>query len=238
MAWKWFEETGVVTGGDPADVGQGTTCEPYQFETCWHHVKSDKYPKCPDMDYPSPKCSASCTESGYETPYTQDKHRATSSYMISGEQQMKSEIMTYGPITVGIQVYANFEVYKGGVYDGPDATAFLAGHAVKVLGWGMCAGEQCKNRFLCHAISGTVTDGWCIQNCLMQFTKYCPETLCKCDDQTLAGAEAVPYWLVANSWNDDFGEDGFFRIRRGSNTCNVEGGQASAGHVAGAKIVV
>jgi len=30
------------------------------------------------------------------------------------------------------------------------------------------------------------------------------------------------YWLVANSWNTNWGEDGFFRIKRGSNMCNIE----------------
>ncbi|CAH1110499.1 unnamed protein product [Psylliodes chrysocephalus] len=31
-----------------------------------------------------------------------------------------------------------------------------------------------------------------------------------------------PYWLAANSWNEDFGEKGLMRIRRGVNECNIE----------------
>ena len=34
---------------------------------------------------------------------------------------------------------------------------------------------------------------------------------------------ATPYWLVANSWNDGWGEKGFFKIRRGNNECGIEG---------------
>ena len=30
------------------------------------------------------------------------------------------------------------------------------------------------------------------------------------------------YWLVANSWSPEFGEDGFFRIKRGVNECGIE----------------
>ncbi|XP_047430278.1 cathepsin B-like [Mugil cephalus] len=32
----------------------------------------------------------------------------------------------------------------------------------------------------------------------------------------------TPYWLVANSWNSDWGDKGFFKIKRGSNECGIE----------------
>lgn len=32
----------------------------------------------------------------------------------------------------------------------------------------------------------------------------------------------TPYWLVANSWNPDWGDKGFFKILRGSNECGIE----------------
>ena len=35
-------------------------------------------------------------------------------------------------------------------------------------------------------------------------------------------ATRLPYWLVANSWGADWGENGSFRIARGTNECSIE----------------
>ncbi len=34
----------------------------------------------------------------------------------------------------------------------------------------------------------------------------------------------IPYWKVRNQWGSYWGEQGYFRIRRGSNTCGIESG--------------
>jgi cathepsin B len=34
--------------------------------------------------------------------------------------------------------------------------------------------------------------------------------------------DGVKFWTCANSWDYDWGEEGFFRIRRGNNECNIE----------------
>ncbi|TKS69943.1 Cathepsin B [Collichthys lucidus] len=34
--------------------------------------------------------------------------------------------------------------------------------------------------------------------------------------------DGVPYWLCANSWNTDWGDNGYFKILRGSDHCGIE----------------
>ncbi|CAN6467531.1 unnamed protein product [Victoria cruziana] len=35
--------------------------------------------------------------------------------------------------------------------------------------------------------------------------------------------EGEDYWLLANQWNRSWGDDGYFKIKRGTNECGIEG---------------
>jgi cathepsin B len=45
------------------------------------------------------------------------------------------------------------------------------------------------------------------------------------------------YWLIANSWNEEWGDHGTFKIKRGTNECGIEG-QVSAGRAGGSAVEV
>jgi hypothetical protein len=40
--------------------------------------------------------------------------------------------------------------------------------------------------------------------------------------------EGVPYWLIGNSWNTDWGENGYIKLFRGKDHCSIES-QITAG---------
>jgi cathepsin B len=141
-AWNWFENSGVVTGGDYTDIGSGDTCYPYSLAPCAHHVPATaKYPACPSSEYPSPSCKRSCSESGYGKSYSADKVRAESAYSVRGEQQIMQELVTNGPMYVAFSVYSDFPTYKSGVYKHTSGS-MLGGHAVTLVGYGELDGEK------------------------------------------------------------------------------------------------
>jgi cathepsin B len=166
-AFSWFVHEGVVTG---ADYGDETTCKPYAFPKCAHHVETPDYEPCSSGDeFETPKCLHKCTNPKYTMNYLKDKHKSVNAYQVSpDEKSIKLDIMKYGPVSAAFEVYEDFLAYTGGIYHHVTGQA-VGGHAVKLIGWG----EE----------------------------------------------NGVKYWLLLNSWNPSWGENGAFRMR--INECGI-----------------
>ena len=108
-AWAFFASTGIVSGGDFDDVGLDDTCTPYTLSPCSSNVSSG-LPPCPSGEYTMPACASTCGDEDYPVPYAEDKHKASSSYSISGSASggysaLKAELVTYGPVTTTMTVW-------------------------------------------------------------------------------------------------------------------------------------
>lgn len=163
-AWQFWMNRGVVTG---AAFGSSTTCQPYPWAPCAHHVENSKLPQCVAQDT-TPQCSQSCS---HGRPFDSDKSFGASAYQVaSNEAAIMDEILNYGPVEAGFMVYEDFPHYKNGVYKHITGN-ILGGHAIKLMGWGSENGEK--------------------------------------------------YWVAQNSWNM-WGDNGYFKIARGTNECFIE----------------
>lgn len=141
-AWNWFTKTGVSSGADWAEyeAKDGSSCKPYSMVTCAHHVAPPAGMVACDTvpSYSTPKCTSTCSDSVYGSTHTyaSDKHFAKSSYSVKGVENMQTELMLKGTLSVAFTVYDDFELYTGGVYQHVTGKS-LGGHAVKMVGWGV-----------------------------------------------------------------------------------------------------
>lgn len=165
-AWEFWAKKGLVTGGL---YGTNVGCQPYSIAPCEHHVNGTRPPCQGEQD--TPKCTEQCID-GYSPSYQKDKHFGRRTYTVPAKQeQIMTELYKNGPVEAAFSVYADFLLYKTGVYQHVTGE-MLGGHAIKILGWG----EE----------------------------------------------KGTPYWLAANSWNSDWGDKGFFKIKRGNDECGIE----------------
>ncbi|XP_053607419.1 cathepsin B [Plodia interpunctella] len=166
LAWEYWKHFGLVSGGS-YNSSQG--CKPYEIPPCEHHVPGNRMPCSGDTK--TPKCLRTC-ESNYNVAYKKDKRYGKHVFSVrGGEDHIRAELFTNGPVEGAFTVYSDLLLYKSGVYKHVQGDA-LGGHAVKILGYGVENG--------------------------------------------------IKYWLIANSWNSDWGDNGFFKIIRGEDHCGIE----------------
>ena len=84
----------------------------------------------------APRCPSQCSEAGYPLPWAKDLHYASSAFSLPASvAAIQAEVMARGPLAVTMSIFADFVVYRGGVYRHASG-AVLGGHAMKVVGWG------------------------------------------------------------------------------------------------------
>lgn len=130
-------------------------------------------------DEPTPECAKTC-EAGYTTAYTTDKHKGASAYAVGpSEAAIQTEIMTNGPVEAAFDVYSDFLTYKSGMH----TTPFVHGRPQHVDCHGSTAGVYKHTSGTLDGGHAIKILGWGTQN-------------------------GTPYWLVANSWNPSWGDNG------------------------------
>jgi cathepsin B len=148
-AWNYWLHHGLPTGGL---YGDNTTCQPYTFPPCDHHVDG-KYGPCSSEEFPTPKCSHKCVN-GYPKSFEKDLWYASEAYGVDNDEEaIKTEIFERGSVEAAFTVYEDFLNYKKGVYQRVTGSE-LGGHAIKMIGWGV---ENGVAYWLCV---NSWNDGW------------------------------------------------------------------------------
>eukprot|EP01063_Lacrimia_lanifica_P020455 TRINITY_DN27756_c0_g1_i1.p1 TRINITY_DN27756_c0_g1~~TRINITY_DN27756_c0_g1_i1.p1 ORF type:complete len:347 (+),score=121.95 TRINITY_DN27756_c0_g1_i1:59-1099(+) len=131
-AWEYIHTTGVVSGGPYGDTG---SCYPYQLPHCTQThgtvVKNRTYPFCKG-NAETPACPMKCANG---EDWAAGKVRAGAPYYLTGEEDMKQELVQHGPLAVTFSIYDDFPAYQGGVYQNTSAN-LIGGHAVGLYGYG------------------------------------------------------------------------------------------------------
>lgn len=107
---------------------------------CAHHVTVEGLAGCDTIATVDPVCKSTC-QTNAAIDYSSDKVKGASSYGISGVDNIKMEIMTYGTVTAAFTVYMDFLTYSSGVYQHLTGDA-EGGHAIKLIGWGTENGQD------------------------------------------------------------------------------------------------
>ncbi|XP_006216782.1 cathepsin W [Vicugna pacos] len=110
------------------------------------------------------------------------------------EQSIARYLAIHGPITVTINMEL-LKQYQKGVIKATPATCDprLVDHSVLLVGFGKTKSAEGRRA---EAIS----------------SQSCPRPRPR---------HSIPYWILKNSWGANWGEEGYFRLYRGNNTCGI-----------------
>jgi len=146
-----------------------------------------------------------CKKNAKVTTRSTDYHYVGGYYGACNYKKMMHEIHKNGPLVVGFNTEAGLWHYDSGVYEETSSTSFLqedsgAKVAEHKKGWGGLGGWKGKRLHnhwekTTHAV---LVVGW--------------------GENKHQGK----YWIVKNSWGPNWGENGYFRTKRGVDSCAME----------------
>eukprot|EP00386_Alphamonas_edax_P011301 GDKI01035878.1.p1 GENE.GDKI01035878.1~~GDKI01035878.1.p1 ORF type:complete len:654 (-),score=173.20 GDKI01035878.1:434-2395(-) len=191
-------------GGYPFLVGKWANDYGIPEEACMNYLAKDKQ-ACPGKfsqgsalfqtgaDFSNAQANA---DKCNDVWYAKDYGYVGGHYEHSSEARMMKEIYENGPVVVAIDAPDALSYYKSGVLDSPPqshAKFCDMGHA-DMNGW----------EYTDHAL---VVVGWGE----VPEAERCQEAGC-----------CYKYWIVRNSWGDNWGQQGYVKICRGKNLGGIE----------------
>lgn len=107
QSWLFMQNTGVVSDACvPYVSGNGTAPKCSEYQKCVNGSALDKH-----------------------------HSKLLSAVMLKNPTSIQNNLMQYGPVDTGMEVYEDFMYYTGGIYTHTSGQ-LLGGHAVKIVGWG------------------------------------------------------------------------------------------------------
>ena len=136
----------------------------------------------------------------------------------SSEEELKIMVAMVGPTSSNMDVNPMFQFYGGGVWDDEDCPNYRE-EEVPAGCEGTRGGE---GAFTCIHQQGVKCSELMPQHCDGFFV---PSNVTYGHTVTVVGygqdENGAKYWKVKNSWGEEWGEKGYFRIRRGVGHCGI-----------------
>jgi len=196
--WSHIASAGVVTGGQyqgSGPMGKGF-CSDFSLPHCHHHGPQgkDPYPAEGKPGCPS-QSSPACPKACDSSAAAPHNQFSSDKYTFSGAKSSSRALQGGGGGGAVQRASGEAGIQKAIMEGGPVETAFTVYSDFANYVSGIY-----------HHVSGGVEGGHAV----------------RIVGWGVDGGNK--YWKVANSWNPYWGEEGYFRIKRGGNECGIENG--------------